>query len=96
MSPDALSRRERLTASSSFELNRRLAKIRLRSPVVCAPAASLRFEVFERQLLELVLYLAHAETVGDRRVDVACFLCNLHAFVVGQGQRRRGRFGDSA
>src|SRR5215472_6382838 len=31
-------------------------------------------EVFERQLLELVLDLAHAETIRNRRVDVAGFL----------------------
>ena len=34
----------------------------------------LRLEIFERQLLELVLDLAHAEAVCDRRVDVAGFL----------------------
>ena len=34
----------------------------------------LRLEVAERQLLELVLDLAHAEAVGDRRVDVARLL----------------------
>ena len=37
-----------------------------------------RFEVLERQLLELVLDLAHAEPVGDRRVDVARLLRDLH------------------
>ena len=34
----------------------------------------LRLEVAERQLLELVLDLAHPEPVGDRRVDVARLL----------------------
>ena len=37
----------------------------------------LRLEVAERQLLELVLHLAHAEPVGDRRVDVARLLGDL-------------------
>jgi hypothetical protein len=44
----------------------------------------LRLQVAERPLLELVLDLAHAEPVGDRRVDIAGFLCDLHPLVVGQ------------
>ena len=36
-----------------------------------------RLEVLERQLLQLVLDLAHAEPVGDRRVDVARLLRDL-------------------
>mgnify|MGYP003694370853 CR=1 FL=1 len=39
----------------------------------------LRLEIPERQLLELVLDLAHAEPVGDRRVDVARLLGDLDA-----------------
>ena len=39
----------------------------------------LRLEIAERQLLELVLDLAHPEAVGDRRVDVARLLGDLHA-----------------
>ena len=38
-----------------------------------------RLEVLERQLLQLVLDLAHAEPVGDRRVDVARLLRDLDA-----------------
>ena len=44
----------------------------------------LRLEVLERQLLELVLDLAHAEAVGDRRVDVARLLRDLHPALLGQ------------
>ena len=44
----------------------------------------LRLEVAERQLFELVLDLAHAEAVGDRRVDVAGLLRDLDAALLGQ------------
>ncbi len=45
---------------------------------------ALRFEIAERQLLKLVLDLAHPETVGDRRVDVAGLLCDLDTALVRQ------------
>ena len=48
----------------------------------------LRLEVAERQLLELVLDLAHAEAVGDRRVDVARLLRDLDAALLGQVVQR--------
>ena len=48
----------------------------------------LRLEVAERQLLELVLDLAHAEAVGDRRVDVARLLRDLDAALLGQVAER--------
>ena len=44
----------------------------------------LRFEIAERQLLELVLDLAHAEPVGDRRVDVARLLGDLDPALLRQ------------
>ena len=44
----------------------------------------LRIEIAERQLLELVLDLAHPEAVGDGRVDVARLLGDLHAALLGQ------------
>ncbi len=44
----------------------------------------LGLEILERQLLELVLDLAHPEPVGDRRVDVERFLGNLHATLFRQ------------
>ena len=48
----------------------------------------LRLEVAERQLLELVLHLAHAEPVGDRRVDVARLLGDLDAALLRQVAER--------
>ena len=48
----------------------------------------LRLEVLERQLLELVLDLAHPEPVGDRRVDVARLLRDLDAALLGQVVQR--------
>ena len=48
----------------------------------------LRLEVLERQLLELVLDLAHAEAVGDRRVDVARLLRDLDPPLLGQMVQR--------
>ncbi len=47
-----------------------------------------RFEVLERQLLELVLDLAHPEPVGDRRVDVARLLRDLDATLLRQVMQR--------
>ena len=47
-----------------------------------------RLDVLERQLLELVLDAAHAEAVGDRRVDVERLLRDAHAFVVGHVLQR--------
>ncbi len=44
----------------------------------------LRLEMFERQLLELVLDLAHAEAIGNRRVDVSGFLRDLDAPLLRQ------------
>ncbi len=67
------------------------------SPSVCAalgvdPGAQrfvpLRIEIAERQLLELVLHLAHPEAVGDRRVDVARFLRDLDPPLLGQVVQR--------
>ena len=52
------------------------------------PFIRLRFEIPERQLLELVLDLAHAEPVGDRGVDVARFLGDPHAPLLGQVAER--------
>src|SRR5207247_8735777 len=43
------------------------------------PFECLRLEIPERQLLELVLDLAHAEPVGDGGVDVARFFRDPHA-----------------
>ncbi len=48
----------------------------------------LRFEVTEGQFLELVLDLAHAEPVGNRRVDIAGFLGDSHPAVLGQVVQR--------
>ena len=48
----------------------------------------LRLEVLERQLLELVLDLAHAEAVGDRRVDVARLLRDLDPALLRQVVQR--------
>ena len=45
-------------------------------------------EVAERQLLELVLELAHAEPVRDRRVDVARLLRDPRAPLLGQVVQR--------
>jgi hypothetical protein len=47
-----------------------------------------RLEVLEAQLLELVLDLAHAEPVGDRRVDVERLLGDLDAALLGQVVQR--------
>jgi hypothetical protein len=44
--------------------------------------------VHERQLLELVLDLAHAEAVGDRRVDVERFLGDAGALLLGHELER--------
>ena len=44
----------------------------------------LRFEVTERQFLELVLDLAHAEPVGDGGVDIARLLRNLDPALLRQ------------
>ena len=44
----------------------------------------LRLEVAERELLELVLHLAHPEPVGDRRVDVERLLGDLDAALLRQ------------
>ena len=44
----------------------------------------LRLEVPERQLLQLVLQFAHAETIGDRRVDVSRLLRDLDAPIFRQ------------
>ncbi len=43
-----------------------------------------RLEVHERQFLEFVLHLAHAETVGDGRVDVSRLLGDAPAPFFGQ------------
>ena len=48
----------------------------------------LRLEVAERQLLELVLDLAHPEPVGDRRVDVARLLGDLDPALLRQVAER--------
>ena len=48
----------------------------------------LRLEIAEGELLELVLHLAHAEAVGDRRVDVARLLRDLDAAVLAQMPER--------
>ena len=48
----------------------------------------LRLEVLERQLLELVLDLAHPEPVGDRRVDVARLLRDLDPALLRQVVQR--------
>ncbi len=47
-----------------------------------------RLEVLERQLLELVLDLAHAQPVGDRRVDVARLLRDLDPALLRQVVQR--------
>ena len=43
-----------------------------------------RFEVLERQLLELVLDLAHPQAIGDRGVDVPGLLRNLDPALFGK------------
>jgi hypothetical protein len=48
----------------------------------------LRLEILERQFLELVLHLAHAEAIGDRRVDVERFLRDLDAALFRQMMQR--------
>ena len=48
----------------------------------------LRLEVLERELLELVLDLAHPEAVGDRRVDVERLLGDLDAALLRQVVQR--------
>ena len=57
---------------------------RLRVDLGAQRLVGLRLEVAERQLLELVLHLAHAEPVGDRRVDVARLLGDRDAPLLGQ------------
>ena len=47
-----------------------------------------RLEIPERQLLELVLDLGHAQPVGDRRVDVERLLRRAHAPVLGHVLQR--------
>ena len=63
-----------------------------RAPALSTRARSasygLRLEVLERQLLELVLDLAHPEPVGDRRVDVARLLRDLDAALLRQVVQR--------
>ena len=54
----------------------------------CSDLIRGRLEVAERQLLELVLDAAHAEAVGDRRVDVERLLRDAHALVVGHVLQR--------
>src|SRR5205807_1807094 len=44
----------------------------------------LRLEIAERELFELVLHLAHPETVGDWRVNVARFLRDWDPPIVGE------------
>ena len=61
---------------------------RLASTLRAQRLERLRLEVAERQLLELVLHLAHAEAVGDRRVDVARLLRDLDAPLVRQMAER--------
>ena len=48
----------------------------------------LRLEIAERQLLELVLDLAHAQPVGDRGVDVARLLGDRDPLLLGQVVQR--------
>jgi hypothetical protein len=59
-------------------------------PSVARAQRSVRLglEVPERQLLQLVLDLAHAKAVGDRRVDVARLLGDLDAPLLGQVEQR--------
>ena len=64
-------------------VGRRLASTRLLSDWYAAGSM-----VLERQLLELVLDAAHAEAVGDRRVDVERLLRDAHALVVGHVLQR--------
>ena len=47
-----------------------------------------RLEVLERQFLQLVLDLGHAEPVGNRRVDVERFLRNPKPLLLGQERQR--------
>ena len=62
--------RSSMTASARLALGLDLRAQRL---------VRLRLEILERQLLELVLDLAHPEPVGDRRVDVERLLRDLDA-----------------
>ena len=52
------------------------------------PLVGLRLEILERELLELVLDLAHAEPVGNRRVDVERLLRDLDAPLLRQVPER--------
>ena len=47
-----------------------------------------RLEIAERQLFELVLNAAHAQAIGNRRVDVEGLLRNARALVVGHVLQR--------
>ena len=67
--------------SSSMTLS---ALLRLRLDLGAQRLVGLRLEVLERQLLELVLDLAHAQPVGDRRVDVERLLGDLDAPLLRQ------------
>ena len=74
-----------LAAMVAFSsLDQPFGRAALRVDLDAQRLVGLRLEVAERQLLELVLDLAHPEAVGDRRVDVARLLGDLDAALLGQ------------
>ena len=64
------------------------ALLRFASTLRAQRLVGLRLEVLERELLELVLDLAHAQAVGDRRVDVEGLLRDLDAPLLGKVMKR--------
>ncbi len=61
-----------------------LGRAALRIDLGAQRFVGLRLEIAERQLLELVLHLAHPEAIGNRGVDVARLLRDLDAALLGQ------------
>ena len=72
-----------VSSSISPSVARRRPSTRCRSA-----SKALRLEIAERQLLELVLDLAHPQPVGDGRVDVARLLRDLDAALLRQVVQR--------
>ena len=82
-------------ASASFAetvprqlLDQPLGRAAPRFHLLAQRLVGLRLQVLEGELLELVLHLAHPETVGDRRVDVARLLRDLDAALLRQVVQR--------
>ena len=78
-----------LAASVRASSSRRASALfRLRLDLRAQRFVGLRLEIAERQLLELVLHLAHPEPAGDRRVDVERLLRDLDAPLLRQVVQR--------